>query len=266
MEVQFCPLYSGSSGNALYMAYENTRLLIDAGVSGAKVTAALNELGVDAGQLDALLITHEHSDHIAGAGILSRRHDLPIYASEGTWAAMTEKLGGVAPKNRRVFDAGTDFCIGDVAISSFSIPHDAADPVGFSLFAGGVKLTVATDLGALRDNWMSCTDDSDLVLLESNHDVDMVKAGRYPYELKRRILGNRGHLSNDAAGAAAVELYRRGVRAMILGHLSGENNFPELAWQTVTLALRKKNIDPEKDMQISVARREGGNRLYRLVR
>lgn len=266
MEIQFCPLYSGSNGNALYVGGDTTRLLVDAGVSGSKISKGLQGLGVDPASLQGILITHEHSDHIAGAGVLSRKYNLPIYASEGTWAAMEEKLGGIEGKNRRIFDVGTDFCIGDIQVETFATPHDSADPVGYSLFAGGIKLMIATDLGVIRDSWLSRGEGADLVLLESNHDVNMVKVSRYPYELKRRILGNKGHLSNDMAGQAALELYKRGVRSMILGHLSGENNFPELAYETVALALREGGVEPNKDMLLDIARRDGGNKLYRLTR
>ena len=194
MELRFCPLFSGSSGNALYLGCGSTHLLIDAGMSGAKITTELERIGLSPDQLTAILITHEHADHIAGAGILSRRHDLPVFANEATWNAMRPKLGSIVEKNVRVFETGADFHIGEMDIVPFATPHDAAEPVGYSFYAGQSKLSIATDLGTIKESWLKHAAHSDLVLLESNHDVDMLKAGRYPYELKRRIQGSKGHL------------------------------------------------------------------------
>ena len=264
-ELRFCPLFSGSSGNALYVGYENTHLLIDAGMSGAKITSELARIGLSPDQLTAILITHEHSDHISGVGILSRRYDLPIYANEGTWSALLSKqskLGSISEKNIRTFETGIDFHIDELNILPFAIPHDAAEPVGYSICVQDVKLSVATDLGTIRESWLRHLENSDLLLLESNHDVDMLKASRYPYDLKRRILGTKGHLSNDTAGKAAALLVRRGVRAIVLGHLSGENNFPELAYQSVCCVLQQEGIEPGVDVMLSVAGRDGSNAMY----
>jgi len=262
MELRFCPLFSGSSGNALYLGCGSTHLLIDAGMSGAKITTELERIGLSPDQLTAILITHEHADHIAGAGILSRRHDLPVFANEATWNAMRPKLGSIVEKNVRVFETGADFHIGEMDIVPFATPHDAAEPVGYSFYAGQSKLSIATDLGTIKESWLKHAAHSDLVLLESNHDVDMLKAGRYPYELKRRILGSKGHLSNDSAGKAAAALVKRGVQSIILGHLSGENNFPELAYQSVCCVLQEEGIEPGRDVMLSVASRDGASGMY----
>ncbi len=262
MELRFCPLFSGSSGNALYLGCGNTHLLIDAGMSGAKITTEMERIGLTPACLSGILITHEHADHIAGAGILSRRYDLPIYANQATWAAMREKLGNISEKNIMTFETGSDFHLGSLDITPFATPHDAAESVGYSFYAGRSKLSIATDLGAVRESWLRHAEDSDLVLLEANHDVDMLKAGRYPYELKRRILGSKGHLSNDSAGKAAVELVRRGVRTIVLGHLSGENNFPELAYQSVCCQLQAEGIEPGRDVMLSVASRDGASGTF----
>lgn len=261
-ELHFCPLFSGSSGNALYVGYERTHLLIDAGMSGAKITAELSRIGLSPDLLCGILITHEHADHISGAGILSRKYDLPIFANERTWAAMRAKLGNISEKNIRVFETGIDFPIDSLSVTPFAIPHDAAEPVGYSICTQNVKLCIATDLGTIKDSWIRHLENSDLVLLESNHDVDMLKAGRYPYDLKRRILGNKGHLSNDTAGKAAVSLVQRGVRSIVLGHLSGDNNFPELAYQSVCCVLQQAGIIPGIDVMLSVASRDGCNATY----
>lgn len=262
MELRFCPLFSGSSGNALYLGCEGTHLLIDAGMSGAKVSSEMERIGISPKDLNGILVTHEHSDHIAGVGILSRKYDIPIYANAGTWDAMRGKLGNISDKNVMLFDTGSDFHVGSLDVMPFATPHDAAEPVGYSFYAGRNKLSIATDLGTVKESWLKHLEESDLVLLESNHDVDMLKAGRYPYELKRRILGTKGHLSNDSAGKAAVELVRRGVRTIILGHLSGENNFPELAYQSVSSMLQLEGIEPGRDVMLSVASRDGASGMY----
>ena len=263
MQLDFAPLFSGSGGNAIYVRMDETRILVDAGLSGSRIAGEMEKLDVEPGQLDALLVTHEHSDHVAGAGILSRRYDLPIYATQGTWSAMHSRLGKIKPANRRVIMPGQDFYIGRVNVTPFEIPHDAQEPVGYAFEGYGIKAAIATDLGHLSERWLARLADCDLLLLESNHDIEMLKVGRYPYPLKRRILGMRGHLSNEDAGRAAVMLYQRGVKHIILGHLSGENNFPELAYRTVADALLREGIQPGKMIGLEVARRDCLSAVYR---
>ena len=218
MLLDFVPLFSGSSGNSLYLRMGQTRLLVDAGLPGKRITDELSRIEVAPASLDAILVTHEHSDHVQGVGILSRRFHLPIYATEGTWRGMETKIGKIAPENRRVLMGGRDFFLGDVNVMPFDIPHDAEEPVGYAFEAGGIKAAVATDLGHLSEDWLSWLPGCDLLLLESNHDPDMLAAGRYPYELQRRSRGAKGHLSNEDAGRAAVELAKCGARHIILGH------------------------------------------------
>lgn len=265
MSFCFCPLRSGSSGNSLYVQAGHTRILVDAGLSGKTVEQALCDLAVSPGTLQAILITHEHSDHIKGAGILSRRYDLPVYATEGTWIAMESKPGmdGIALRNRRVFASDEDFYIGDLAVSPFSIPHDAADPVGFALLHTGRKLCVATDLGHIAAGWMKALSGADLLLMESNYDPDMLRDHHwYSSMLKKRIQGNRGHLSNGDCGVALSRLVKMGLCHVILGHLSAETNTPELARSTVCDALASEGIQPGVDVQVDIALRDCMGRLY----
>lgn len=262
MELLLSPLFSGSGGNAVYVGAGQTGILVDAGVSCARVVSEMKTLGLDPSALDAILITHEHSDHVAGAGILSRRFDLPIYATEGTWSAMAEKLGAVSAKNMRVIEAGQDFYIGDLDISPFSLPHDAADPCGYAFACGHLRAAVATDIGCPREGWLKAVSGCELVLLEANYDPGMLKAGRYPYALKTRILGTRGHLSNEDAGRAACRLAGNGTRSLILGHLSKENNFPELALETVRLALTEAGVRVGTDVELTVASRDHASGLF----
>ncbi len=256
MNLRFAPLLSGSSGNSLYVGAGDTNLLVDAGVSLVRLLPQMQAAGLDPRDLDGILVTHEHSDHVAGVGVLSRKYDLPICATQGTWVGMAKKIGKIAPQNVRVIEAHRDFYLGRLNIMPFSIPHDAADPVGYSFNLGGIKCAVATDLGCIRPGWMDEVAGCDVLLLESNHDVDMLHAGRYPYDLKKRILGKRGHLSNDDCGRACVELVKRGVRHIILGHLSHENNHPDLALLTVESALRTAGIEPGVQVGLSIARRD----------
>ncbi len=255
-ELRFAPLFSGSSGNAIYVGCDGGQVLIDAGVSGSKVAKALESIGVAPGTLDGILITHEHLDHIQGVGVLSRKYDLPIFATMDTWAAMERKLGAIAEKNRRFIDPGVGFFIGPMEIMPFSTPHDAVDSVGYAFELDRARFALATDLGCCKDSWLKYVLGADAVLLESNYDPDMLKAGPYPYDLKKRILSRKGHLSNDEAGETAAKLVKAGARQIVLGHLSKENNFPELAMKTVEIALMAEGIEAGEDVDLRVAQRE----------
>lgn len=263
MEMIFCPLFSGSSGNALYVATERTRLLVDAGLPGKVVTDALVGIGVNPASLSAILITHEHSDHIKGAGVLSRKFDLPIYATPGTWLAMEQSIGPVSPRNRREFYPDTDFFVDEIGVVPFGIPHDAAEPVGYRLSYGRFSVATATDMGIMRKNVLEQLAGVDLLLLESNHDPDMLKRNpRYSQALKKRILGNKGHLSNEACAQAVLSLAETGVRHVVLGHLSAENNLPELAFNTVCGMLKEAGLVCGRDVTVDMAWRGRVGNVY----
>jgi len=254
--IRFCSLYSGSSGNAIFLSTGKTKILIDAGLSGKKITEALVSIGEKPSELSAILVSHEHSDHIKGAGIISRKYDVPIYANENTWAAMENLIGPVSVKNKMYFNTGREFEIGDVIINPFPIPHDAVEPVGFNFFVENSKITTATDIGHMNRELLEYIEGSDFLLIESNHDIEMLKVGPYPWPLKKRILVDKGHLSNEMAGKVVAHLAERGTRCFMLGHLSKENNFPELAYETVRNILKERNIDIERDIKLSVALRD----------
>ena len=262
MELRFAPLFSGSSGNAIYVGCDNAHILVDAGMSGTRVAQALQDIGVQPGQLDGILITHEHSDHIKGVGILSRKYNVPIFATSGTWTAMNGKIGVISPNNVRVIDPENNFFLGPVEIMAFSTPHDAADSVGYTFGLYGAKFSLATDIGCVRDSWLKHVMGSDAVLLESNYDPDMLHAGSYPYELKKRILSRRGHLSNDDAGETAVKLIKAGAKQIVLGHLSKENNFPQLALQSTHMQLIAAGIEPGEDADVLVAERDATTGIF----
>lgn len=255
-EMRICSLYSGSSGNSIFVASDNTRLLVEAGLSAKKITEALCSIGENPSDIDAVLVSHEHSDHIKGAGIMSRRFNLPIYASEGTWKAMENMIGPVPESNRKVFSSYVPFNIGDITVTPFPIPHDASEPVGYSFSSAGRKVTIATDIGHISMELLRNFEDSDILLLESNHDLEMLKVGPYPWPLKKRIAGDHGHLSNDVAGEVVAYMAERGTKRFLLGHLSKENNFPELAYQTVYNVLCQKCVNVDGNITLDVALRD----------
>ncbi len=254
--MKVCSLYSGSSGNAIFVASDNTKLLVEAGLSAKRIIEALHSIGEKPSEICAILVSHEHSDHIKGAGIMSRKFNLPIYASEGTWKAMEQMIGPVLECNKRMFSSYTPFDIGDITVTPFPIPHDASEPVGYSFSSAGRKATIATDIGHISMELLRNFEDSDLLLLESNHDLEMLKIGPYPWPLKKRIAGNHGHLSNDAAGEVVAYMAERGTKKFLLGHLSKENNFPELAYQTVCNVLCEKCKEAGADITVDVALRD----------
>ncbi len=255
MKALFCPISSGSSGNCTYIATGGTRILIDAGESGKRIQEGLKTLGVDGDSLDALFITHEHADHIKGAGILSRRFDIPIYATQGTWEAMEGDLGNIARHNRKIVYSGENCILNDICIRPFAIPHDAAEPVGYNIFADDIKMTLATDLGHVTDDLKENISDSSILLLEANHDLEMLRNGPYPVMLKKRILGDFGHISNIAAGEVLAEVMSEKLKHVFLGHLSAENNTPHLAYDTVEAILKNNGIVVGRDLKMDMALR-----------
>jgi phosphoribosyl 1,2-cyclic phosphodiesterase len=251
--IKFCNLFSGSSGNCTYISSPTTNILIDAGVSCQRISKALAEIGTSFSEIDAILITHEHIDHTKGLTTISNKYNIPIYASKKTWK-MLETLN--VPKcNMEFFNVGESFSVGDFELFPFQIPHDAVDPCGFNLVCGNRKITVATDIGHITDNTLQLMENSDILMLEANYDVETLKAGSYPFFLKQRILSDHGHLSNDMASKAISYLCKKGVSNFVLGHLSKENNFPELAYQTVVNELRMNDI-PCDLFNLSVANRD----------
>lgn len=260
--INFCSFYSGSSGNCIFLSDQKTNILIDAGVSGKTIEASLKNIGHEAHAISAIMVTHEHSDHIRGIGVLSRKHNIPVYANKNTWAAMKDAVGEIKEENIRVFETNKHFEIGDIGVKAFDIPHDAVEPVGYSFCINGKKVTSATDIGHINSDLIENLKNSDILLLESNHDVEMVKSSRYPYFLKQRILGDNGHLSNESAGSLLCELIEYGVDKVLLGHLSKENNFPELCYQAVANVLATNKIKIGKDIKVEVARRDCSSTMY----
>ncbi len=230
-------LASGSSGNAIWVSSGSTAVLIDAGISGRRISQATEGLGLDTAQLSAVLVTHEHSDHVSGLGPVTRKFDVPACATAGTHAVIDRRLGKCP--GRTVVEAGTDFEIGDLLVSPFAISHDCAEPVGYSLSDGRTVVVVATDLGVVSHPVRHRIGNADCVVLEFNHDEKMLLDGSYPWFLKQRIMSNEGHLSNEAAARELVSLADGPLSTLVLAHMSRENNTRELALATARDALKR---------------------------
>ena len=250
----FCSLYSGSSGNCLLVETSNTKILIDAGESSKKISNALLNMEIEPNNIDAILITHEHLDHVKGLGTFSKKYDIPVYANTKTWDKMENQSAKINLQNIKKFTIEENFEVGELKIHPFKIPHDAANPCGFNIFHNNIKLSIATDIGHMTSSIAHKLEGSNFVLLEANYDPEILKVSSYPYILKQRIAGPNGHLPNSEAGKTISFLMNNGLNEVMLGHLSKENNFPELAYKTVVEELIKKQIDCSK-VKISVANR-----------
>ena len=251
--MKFCSLSSGSQGNCQYIETKHMKVLVDAGLSGGKIERLLKNIDVNPEELDYIFVTHEHMDHIQGAGVLSRRYDIPIVASYGTWMAMENQIGTVKSENQYVFTANQECSLGDLDFMPFSTYHDAADAVGYAFFNEGKKAVVLTDSGLVTPAMEKIIREADLYLLEANHDRKMLMNGNYPMHLKRRIASNHGHLSNDRSGEVLSEVMKGEQEVILLGHLSQDNNIPHLALRTVMTILKNKGLDPKKDIRLACA-------------
>ena len=253
MPMFICPLFSGSKGNATFIATDDTAILVDAGMSARSVGDALKRISAGYENINAVLITHEHIDHIRAISVISRRFDIPIYANEDTWKAILsmKSFNDIPIKNRILFDG--DFYVGSIAVSPFKISHDAANPVGYSLFSKSKKAVVMTDTGYFTKSAMSATKGADACIIESNHDVHMLENGPYPVRLKNRILGRQGHLSNNDSADALSSIIESGCRNFTLAHLSQDNNTPEAALDAASAAATKLGAKVGKDVNIYVA-------------
>ncbi|MFD2615296.1 MBL fold metallo-hydrolase [Paenibacillus gansuensis] len=242
MGIRFSVLSSGSTGNATIVETEDAKLLVDVGFSAKRMEQLLSERDVNAADIDGILVTHEHSDHIKGLGAFARKYDLPVYANEKTWEELNKQIGKIAEDKVKVMDTGEMKDFGSLKVASFGISHDAAEPVGYSFYHEEEKLSLATDLGYMSGKVKEAIIDSDVLVLESNHDVGMLRMGKYPWNIKRRILSDIGHLSNEAAGDALCELLSGDTKRVYLAHLSRDHNMMDLAKLTVNNILEEQGI------------------------
>ncbi|QDP42000.1 MBL fold metallo-hydrolase [Radiobacillus deserti] len=244
MTLTFSVLASGSTGNAFYVATEKEKILVDAGLSGKEMERLLGEVHIDPNSLTKLLVTHEHSDHIKGLGIMARRYNLPIYANEKTWQAMEGHIGKISLDQKFIFETNQVQTFSDMDVESFGVSHDAAEPMFFTFHHNGKKVALVTDLGYVSEHIKKTVEDADALIFEANHDVSMLRMGRYPWNVKRRILGDSGHVSNDDCGLALSDIIGNKTKRIYLAHLSKDNNMKDLARMSVS------NILTERGFQI----------------
>ena len=257
--MELCSIASGSSGNCIYVGTDATHLLVDVGISGKKTESGLNSIGKSLNQMDGILITHEHSDHISGLGVLSRKYHIPIYATSKTIEAIrkSSSLGKIDDSLFVPIRTDEHFRIKDITIEPMHTSHDAIDPVAYRMRYENKRIAIATDLGTYNDYTVECLKGMDLLFLEANHDVNMLQVGPYPYRLKQRILGDKGHLSNDLSVQLLKRIAHDKLQGVVLGHLSKDNNIPELAYETVRVELSmNSDIYKESPFPITVAKRD----------
>lgn len=261
--MRMLPIASGSSGNCIYIGTDNTHILLDAGVSRKRIEDGLKSINLTMKDISAIFITHEHSDHTKGLGVISRKDDIPIYGTKGTIDGIknTSVLGDISNANLNEITIGNSININDVQVSNIRISHDANEPVAYSLSAvenGKIKkASVVTDLGVYNDSVIELLRGSNAMLVEANHDISMLQVGPYPFYLKQRILGNFGHLSNESSGKLINTVLHDNINKIYLGHLSKENNYDKLAFETVKLEIDlSDNNFVSKEFDIEVAKRD----------
>lgn len=256
MALRFCSFSSGSSGNSYLVRSEKTAILIDAGISGKKILEGLAYTGTAPGEVKAVMVTHEHSDHVQSLRVLHKRlPEMMTYSNLSTWECIRDRV----PEGRHIaFESGDEFNVGDIHVRTFPTSHDAAESVCYSFFKGGSQVTVLTDTGYISEDIYNEIRGADLLALEANHDPNVLYMGRYPYYVKRRILGDKGHLSNDAAAECIVRLQTEDAkrRRVLLAHLSKENNSPELAMMTIRNSLQEEDIYPGDELLLDVLLRD----------
>lgn len=247
---QYSILASGSSGNSFYLETPQKKILVDAGLSGKKITSLLAEIDRRPEEIDAIFVTHEHSDHIHGIGVLARKYGMDVYANAETWAAMENKVGTLPIEQKHLFELGVTKTFGDIDIESFGVSHDAACPQFYRFMKDNKSFVLLTDTGYVSDRLASLVSDADAYLIESNHDVEILRAGSYSWNLKQRILSDKGHLCNEDGADAVLRTMGNRTKRIYLGHLSKENNIKELAHMTMTTHLAQADVGVGVDVQV----------------
>lgn len=245
-------LASGSTGNSFYVETPQKRFLIDAGLTGKKITNLLAEIDRKPEDLDAIFITHEHSDHIKGVGVLARRYNLDVYANEKTWQMIDERnmIGKLDLAQKHIFERGKTLTHGDIDIESFGVSHDAVEPQFYRLMKDNKSFVILTDTGYVSDRMAGIIENADGYLIESNHDVEILRSGSYPWSLKQRVLSDKGHLSNEDGAGTMIRTIGNHTKKIYLGHLSKENNIKELAHMTMENNLIQADFGVGYDMKV----------------
>ncbi|EHJ52337.1 MBL fold metallo-hydrolase [Streptococcus macacae] len=247
---KFSILASGSSGNSFYLETSKKKILVDAGLSGKKLAQLMSEIDRSLADVDALLVTHEHKDHIHGVGVLARKYGLDIYANEETWQAMDGMIGQIDSSQRHLFEMGKVKTFGDIDIESFGVSHDAAAPQFYRFMKDGKSFVMLTDTGYVSDRMAGIIENADGYLIEANHDIEILRSGIYPWRLKQRILSDKGHLSNDDGAETMIRTLGNKTKKIYLGHLSKENNVKELAHMTMENSLLQADLGVNHDFKI----------------
>jgi phosphoribosyl 1,2-cyclic phosphodiesterase len=248
--MRYSILASGSSGNAIYIETDRIRILVDAGLSGKQLEQRMKSVGADPTSLDAILVTHEHIDHVKGLGVFARRHRLPIHMNEQTWEHLPSSVGAIPIEQQHVFSTGSTLEVGDLTVESFPLSHDAADPMGFCIHSPAGSLALVTDTGYVNRKIVEKVAGVHALIFESNHDVEMLRMGAYPWNVKRRILSDHGHLSNEDAAEALLEVVGGNGEDIHLAHLSQDNNLTELAHLTVKGILQEGGLQVGRDVRL----------------
>ena len=249
--MRLCSIASGSSGNCIYVGGKKTHVLVDAGISCKRIEEGLRKAELTGKDISALFITHEHSDHIQGLGVLARKFGIPMYATKGTIEGILQGSKSLGKVNDELFHeihTDEDMQVGDLTVHPFRISHDAKEPCGYRFECDGSKAAVATDMGTFNPYIVENLKGLDAILLEANHDIRMLQAGPYTYALKQRILSDRGHLSNENSGLLINKILHEDLKYILLGHLSRENNMPELAYETVKLEINAADTPYRAEM------------------
>lgn len=261
---KFVTLSSGSSGNSVFIEHKGAKILIDCGYSGKRIQNLMEDIGEHPKDLDAIFLSHEHQDHVKGAGILSRRFDIPIFANKGTWMGFLPYAGKLKEENIKLFKTNKFLNFKSMDILPISIFHDAKEPVGFVLYLDNKKITVLTDTGIVDENIAYQIKGSDVYYIEANHDLEALKRGPYTYNAKMRIMSKFGHLSNDQSAVCLADALEGKNESVFLSHLSETNNTPELSKITVDNYLRNCGLDTKRDIILEVASRNKPSRIVEL--
>lgn len=261
--MQVYSIASGSSGNCIYVGTEESGVLVDVGISMKRICQGLALENLSLQMVKGILITHEHTDHVSGLGPILRKVPIPVFATRETIEAIWQK-GNMNKIDKSIFHEikpEQEFWIGEFRILPVSISHDAANPVCYTITGKGKKIGIATDMGMYTPPIVDSLKECDSLLIEANHDINLLQVGSYPYSLKMRILGEQGHLSNDACARLLQKLLHPGLQHVMLGHLSQENNFPELAYNTVSYELEQNDVWKTLNTDLLVAHRSRPTRL-----
>lgn len=266
--MKICSIASSSEGNCIFVEAAGKKYLVDVGISRTRVIKALESIQTEPEEISGIFITHEHSDHTNGLAAWLKKYPVPVYGTEKTLCSVLDRAG---EKEKREFtdlfnyiEAGKVFNLGELSVYPFHISHDARDPVGYTFSLKGEKAGIATDMGTYNEDTIRALSGCRFLLLEANHDQSMLQVGRYPYELKRRILGDKGHLSNEKCGKLAASLLGSGLRTILLGHMSKDNNFPELAYETVRYELEKTGFEELSNVRLQVLDRKEMSEMFSL--